>query len=187
MAGPAPATAQQPVPSQSPSFSQVTFYAGGSAQIGANRFSTFYRASPGLEIEAVTPFYAGVAGGGLGLRRYEGRAGRASEDLWAFPAALRWGLRLPLPGVQRLRAEASVRLGALFMRFSAGSAGLRNESELLAGADAGLSLRLGNRWQIVAGGRYEHVFTAPSIRLWQGRIGVRRTFDAPDWLRMLLR
>ena len=166
-------------------FSRVALYGGGSTAVGASRLGDFYRGGPGLNAAATTPFYAGVAGLDLGLRRYEARAGQAREDFWAVPVALRWGVRPRL--APRLHVEASALLGGFLMRFSGGGPGLRSESELLMGLDAGLALRVAGRWQLTAGVRYEHVFTSTSVRLWHARAGVRRTFDAPRWLQTLLR
>jgi hypothetical protein len=179
-----------PAHAQPRPFSTVSLYAGGSVPVRTGALAAFYHSSPGFDLVAAAPFYVGVAGLDAGLRRYEQRPGRADEDLWAAPVALRWGVRPSLPvggGGGGLRAEASARLGALLMRFSGGSAGLRNESELLMGADAGLSLRVAGRWEIVAGLRYERVFTSTPLHLWQVRAGVRRRFEAPRWLQTLLR
>jgi opacity protein-like surface antigen len=179
-----PSHAQEPaVP-----FSKVSLYAGGNALLSAGVLGSFYRVSPGLEAEVGTPFYVGTAGLGVGLRRFEGRDGRAGEDLWGAPMTLRWGLRSPLSiSGGRLRANASVRLGVLFMRFSGGGAGLKNENELMMGAGAGLSFHLTEGWRLAAGARYARVFTSPPFPLWQVRAGVRHHFDAPRWLQTLLR
>ena len=184
-AWPAPVHAQQE--SRARPFSTLSLYAGGSATVGTGALGPYYRSFPGFDVNITTPFYAGRAGLSAGLLRFEARAGRAQEDLWAAPVALRWGLHPSLLGTGRLHTHASLRLGTLFMRFSGGSAGLRNESELLMGADAGLSVRLAGRWRLAAGMRYDRVFTSTPFPLWQVHAGVQRRFDAPRWIQTLLR
>jgi hypothetical protein len=174
-----------PAPAQPVPFSEVALHAGGNALLDAGALEPFYHASPGVEAAASTPFYAGVAGLDVGLRRFEGRGTRARENLWAVPVAVHWGVR-PGPGPGGVRLEAGLRLGTFLMRFSKGGAGLRNENELLMGTEAGLSLPLGGRWRLALGARYEHVFTSTAFSLWKVRAGVRRRFDAPRWLQTLL-
>ena len=166
-------------------FSRLAVYAGGTVAANMGTLHDFYHAWPGAEVDATTPFYIGTAGVDLGLRRYEARPARAENDFWAAPIALRWGIR-PALGA-RLQAETAIRTGTLLMRFSEGSPGQRNESELFMGADAGLSLHLGGRWRLIAGLRYEHLFTSTQVDLWHVRAGLRRTFESPSWLRTLLR
>lgn len=173
-----------PAQAQPAPFSKVSLYAGGNALLDTGTLAPFYRTSPGIEAAVHTPFYAGVAGLSVGLRRFEGRQGKASGDLWAAPVALRWGPHL---GQKGIHLEAHLRLGTFFMRFSEGGPGLQNESELLMGAEAGLSLPLGGRWRLAFGGRYDHVFTSTPFPLWQMRAGVRHRFDAPRWFQKLLR
>ena len=166
-------------------FSEVALYAGGSLQTASRSLHDFFHASPGFDVAASTPFYAGVAGLDVSLRRYTARPDEAQENFWAVPVTLRWGLRLPAR--TRLRAEGAARLGTLFMHFSSGSPGQRVESELLMGVDAGLALRFARAWSVVAGMRYEHVLTSTRIHVWHVRVGIRRRFDAPSWLQTLLR
>ena len=186
---PAPAHAQAEHAPGEPArpFSKISLYAGGNLTLDTGALGPYYRSSPGMEVSVATPFHAGVAALDVRLQRLEERAGRKRERLWAAPVVLRWGLRPSLAGAGRLRAEASAGLGTLFMRFSSNKPGIQNESELLMGADAGLSLRIGGRWQVTAGLRYERIFTSTSFHLWQVRAGVRRRFDAPRWFQTVFR
>jgi hypothetical protein len=180
----APAARAQPGPPPAP-FSKIALHAGGNIPVSAGALGTFYRVSPGVDVGFSTPFYAGTAGVNVGLRQIRAREGRAESDLWAVPTTLHWGTAGL--GSDRLRPAGSVRLGSLVMHFQGGGAGRRTESELLMGAEAGLSLRLDERWRLTAHVQYERVLTSTPFSLWQVRAGVRRRFDAPQWFQTLLR
>ena len=170
-----------------PPFEAMTLRVEGLANVNRGTFHTFWKPGRGLAAALEAPFYAGHVEAGPSFQRY---VPRPAADVPAFDAFLLhvgWGPRLPLPGP--LDASAKARVGVLLMRFHVeGEAeGLSLENEITLGLQARLRYALGKRWRVSAGAIYQRLYTAKRIDLWHVSLGMSRRFQAPDWLKTLLR
>ena len=142
-------------------------------------------ASPGPEVRALFPFYAGSVELGASQSSFDSR----SDAVPGFRARfvfIGWGVDArPL---SRLTWRTGARLGVYDLQFDDESLPdyARSENEVATELVSELGFDLGRRWSVLGGAGGRVVLTRPRMRQLTLTIGLRRTFDSPEWLRDFL-
>lgn len=166
-------------------YSRVSLSAGPVYVMGDELLGGPWRAAPGAEFHAVTPFHVGGLSASLRYNRFEGSNG--VPDFRALTVLAGWENGVALtPG---LTLKAGFRMGSTRMQFDDPDArpGIRSESEFTASLVLSTRIRLSRGWFVRLSGSAERTFTRPEFdtRTFSGSVG--RTFELPAWLEDFLR
>jgi hypothetical protein len=180
----APAAAQSHAPASAP-FGTISISVGATTLAAQSDNLDAWDASPGLEVRALFPFYAGSVELGANQAAFDARL----ETLPGFRARyvfIGWGL-IARP-VARLAWRTGARLGVYDLQFEDESIPdyARSENEVGSELVTELTVGIGNGWDVSAGAGGRVVFTEPRIRQLTIAAGIRRTFVSPEWLRDFL-
>ena len=147
-------------------------------------FHTYWDPTGGVRVEVDTPFYLGAIALGLHVYNNDNKTSDV-PSFWSTYVYLGW-----LGAVER--GAFGLRYGALAGNFimDFGDPALGNvseiESELGLAATMRLSYAFAERWSAQGGVEFRRIYTAQRIDLVFFSLGVRRTFDAPNWFREFL-
>jgi hypothetical protein len=166
-------------------FSKIEFSAGGSTDVGRNFLHDFWRPGYGGELALSTPFYFGEAEAGGAYHVYD----MAASSVPRFDAILvfvGWGIALsPSP---HLSWYNGFRVGNNRMSFDDDTfPGIRNESELMLGANSRLHLRLRQGIGIFGSAWWSQTYTNVRFRSIYVSAGLSYRATSPNWIRTLLR
>lgn len=172
-----PARGQQP-------FETLTLSAGGATSLAHGLFHAYWKPGYGGELTLGTPFYFGVAEGGVALHRYE----ILRPDVPRFDALLAYvGWSVAVRPARRLTWLTGVRVGNYRMSFDDDTfAGIRNESELTLGLHSRLQARVTEHWSIYGGASLLQTYTYIRLRNVYLSAGLSRRMTTPGWLRTFL-
>lgn len=173
-----PSSAQEP-------FSRVSVSAGGAQNVNRNVFHDYWEPGYGGELVVATPFYLGEAELGVALHRYD----VVDPAVPAFDAVLTFlGWGIDLSPVNVISWFNGLRVGNYRMAFDEETfQGVRNESELTLGLQSRIDLHVNRAVGFYVAGRFLRTYTSPRFDTAYVSGGLTLSFDAPGWLRTILR
>ena len=141
--------------------------------------------SPGFEVRALFPFHAGSVEFGAAQTSFDSHI----DGVPGFRARyvfIGWGAAAR--PIARVAWRTGVRLGVYDLQFDDETIPdyARSENEIATELVSDLAFDLGRRWSLLGGAGGRVVFTRPRMRQLTVTVGVRRTFDSPEWLRDFL-
>ena len=151
---------------------------------GENEFHDYWEQGAGLELWALTPFYAGDIK--LGARYLYNRGKQqTTPDYNSLFLYLGWSY--PLRVTERGTIHPGAALGGNIMSFDTEEgAGIRYETEAAAELFARLGIRTYGRWRVNVATGWQTMFTYRRIDSWYFSAGLSRDFGMPGWLRGFL-
>ena len=178
------ADAQSNVTSRVP-FETVSVSLGAAIDVRRSANLNGWDPSPGIDVRALFPFYAGTVELGATQSSFESTIA-AVPGFRARYIFVGWGAGLR--PVRPLTWRAGARLGVYDLQFDDETLPdyTRSENEFAAELVSDLDMAIGRGWSIVAGGGGRVVFTEPRMRQFTISAAVRRTFISPEWLRDFL-
>lgn len=176
--------AQSPLPGAVP-FGTIALSAGATANVQRSANLDAWDASPGVELRALFPFYAGSVELGVAQSSFDPR----SDVVPGFRGRyffVGWGVAMR--PVSRLAWRTGARLGVYDFQFDDDAIPEYARSENEAGSElvTELDLGLGRGWSVAAGAGGRIVFTSPRMRQLSISGAIRRSFISPEWLRDFL-
>ena len=168
------------------SFKSLSFKISCLTNMNRNLLHQYWEPFIGGEAEIKVPFYAGSLSAGLQLFQFNGRSEIYPDYLVSY-FYMGWGGEIHLNSC--LGGIIGIRLGSYQMNFNDTDINptQKVESELAAGIDTGINLKINSKWQSHIGIGYIAVFTYKKIELLNLSIGISYTIDSPFYLREFLK
>lgn len=178
----------QPVARDGRSFRTISLSAGGQLNLNDNtRLHEYWSSGRGGWLSVTSPFLAGEATLYLAAHRY-GSIDPQAPPFTGLMTSVGWGL--PVEVTSRLEVSAGMRTGIYIMQFDEPSEQAwksASESEMVVAPYGEVEYQVAEGWQVCVTVQHLRVFTSERLALTYGGLGVRHTFDTPEWLRTFLR
>jgi hypothetical protein len=167
-------------------FKSLSFRLNLLTNTNRNTLHQYWTAIIGGEAEVELPFYAGKIKAGLHLFQFNGINEEYPDYLVSY-FYIGWGGDISLSS--QISWFNGIRLGSYQMRFDDTDINptQRFESELGAGIDSRLDLKISTRWSGQIGIGYIAIFTHKKLELINLSIGISYTIDSPSWFTELLK
>ncbi|MEM1125093.1 MAG: hypothetical protein AAGI71_00460 [Bacteroidota bacterium] len=180
-------TAPEVTPPSGPFSTVGVFVGSGPTGRAYGTLPLFWQPQRHAEAVVLTPFYAGYAELGGAYRTYDPLPQTSVPAFSSLQVFAGWGGVVPLG--PRLRFHLGGRIGTHRMSFDADEdfEGLVNESELIAGLQARLHVRIAGPLVLFGAVTYQQTFTEVPMRTLYGLGGLGLQRRTPGWLLEVLR